>query len=100
MGVSETFYHMKFTGGLIGEVGKLILKHSKVMENLLRCICLQNYTNFQLVTIMNGVNNTLQIWQLKPGDQVDCSLIGNDILDQLTYVHLQNKNLFLNPQHM
>jgi len=44
--------------------------------------------------------NTLRVWERKPGDQVDSSLIGNDVLDQLTYVHQKGEEfLFLNTQH-
>ncbi|CAG8675440.1 2608_t:CDS:2, partial [Ambispora leptoticha] len=31
--------------------------------------------------------NTLRVWESKPGDQVDSSLIGDDVLDEFNYVH-------------
>src|SRR5437660_886266 len=44
--------------------------------------------------------NKLRVWEQDPGDQVDSSLIGNDVLDQLTYVHQKGEEfLFLNTQH-
>ncbi|CAG8635436.1 13641_t:CDS:2, partial [Ambispora gerdemannii] len=33
--------------------------------------------------------NTLRVWEAFPGDQMDSSLVGDDVLKQLTYVHLQ-----------
>ncbi|CAB4411354.1 unnamed protein product [Rhizophagus irregularis] len=44
--------------------------------------------------------NTLRVWERKAGDQVDSSLIGNDVLDQFTYVHRSGGGLFfLNQRH-
>ncbi|CAG8635350.1 7914_t:CDS:2 [Ambispora gerdemannii] len=44
--------------------------------------------------------NTLRVWEPKPGDQVDSSLVESDVLDQFTYVHQQRGGLmFLNSRH-
>ncbi|CAG8617622.1 5535_t:CDS:2, partial [Ambispora leptoticha] len=44
--------------------------------------------------------NTLRVWEATPGDQVDSSLIGDDVLKQLTYVHQQERGLmFLSSRH-
>ncbi len=44
--------------------------------------------------------NTLRVWERDPGDQVDSSLIGNDVLDQFSYVHRRRGGLFfLNERH-
>ncbi|CAI2188105.1 17610_t:CDS:2, partial [Funneliformis geosporum] len=44
--------------------------------------------------------NTLRVRERVPGDQVDSSLVGNDVLDQLTYVHQKGGGLiFLNARH-
>ncbi|PKY23216.1 hypothetical protein RhiirB3_473165 [Rhizophagus irregularis] len=44
--------------------------------------------------------NTLRVWERKASDQVDSSLIGNDVLDQFTYVHRSGGGLFfLNQRH-
>ncbi|CAG8632097.1 12199_t:CDS:2, partial [Ambispora gerdemannii] len=44
--------------------------------------------------------NTLRVWEATPGDQVDSSLIGDDVLKQLTYVHQQGRGLmFLSSRH-
>ncbi|CAG8504514.1 5780_t:CDS:2 [Funneliformis mosseae] len=37
-----------------------------------------------------GIDN-LRVWQAKPGNQVDCSLIGTDVLGQFFFVHLPNQ---------
>lgn len=44
--------------------------------------------------------NTLRVWERDPGYQVDSSLVGNDVLDQLTYIHQKGGELlFLNARH-
>jgi len=35
--------------------------------------------------------NTLRVWQRAPGDQVDSSLVGTDVLDQFSFVHEPNQ---------
>ncbi|RHZ72555.1 hypothetical protein Glove_242g2 [Diversispora epigaea] len=43
---------------------------------------------------------TLRAWEAFPGDQIDSSLIGNDVLDQLIYVHCkEGELLFLEHRH-
>lgn len=44
--------------------------------------------------------NTLRVWERNAGDQVDSSLVGNDVLDQFTYIHQKGGGLmFLNARH-
>ncbi|RHZ45573.1 hypothetical protein Glove_669g17 [Diversispora epigaea] len=39
------------------------------------------------------ITNTLRVWQRKPGNQVDSSLIGTDVLDQFSFVHEATQNI-------
>ncbi|CAG8756385.1 31567_t:CDS:2, partial [Racocetra persica] len=44
--------------------------------------------------------DTLRVLEMDPGDHVTCSLVGNDVLDQLAYVHEpQNELKFLEEIH-
>ncbi|CAG8722369.1 7942_t:CDS:2, partial [Funneliformis caledonium] len=35
--------------------------------------------------------NTLRVWQSEPGDHIDSSLVGTDVLDQFSFVHEPNQ---------